>query len=82
MAAESSIYRVQAVDKDMGSGGSVSYVLQVILQCDFMQTMHSCEPGNSKVDLKSFGTCIKAKPPFDHLAIMQEVYFFIVNFIF
>uniref|UniRef100_A0A674MRT6 Cadherin related family member 1 n=1 Tax=Takifugu rubripes TaxID=31033 RepID=A0A674MRT6_TAKRU len=27
-AAESSIYRVQAVDKDMGSGGSVSYILQ------------------------------------------------------
>lgn len=66
----------------MGSGGSVSYVLQVILQCDFMQTMRSCEAGNYKVDLKYFGTCNKAKPPFDHLSIIQEVYFFILSFIF
>ncbi|KAJ4940604.1 hypothetical protein JOQ06_026901 [Pogonophryne albipinna] len=29
-AAGSSIYRVQAVDRDMGSGGSVSYYLQTI----------------------------------------------------
>lgn len=57
----------------MGSGGSVSYVLQVILKCDFMQTMHSCEPVNYKVDLKSFGTCNKAKPSFDDLSIIQEV---------
>lgn len=31
-APGSSIYRVQAVDKDMGSGGSVSFYLQVTLQ--------------------------------------------------
>uniref|UniRef100_H3CBH9 Cadherin-related family member 1 n=1 Tax=Tetraodon nigroviridis TaxID=99883 RepID=H3CBH9_TETNG len=30
-AAGSSIYRVQAVDRDMGSGGSVSYFLQVVV---------------------------------------------------
>lgn len=63
----------------MGSGGSVSYVLQVILQCDFMQTMHSCEPGNSKVDLKSFGTCNKANSPFNHLLIIQNVYSFLIS---
>lgn len=31
-APGSSIYKVQAVDKDMGSGGSVSYYLQVNVQ--------------------------------------------------
>uniref|UniRef100_A0A4W6F2H8 Photoreceptor cadherin n=1 Tax=Lates calcarifer TaxID=8187 RepID=A0A4W6F2H8_LATCA len=34
-APGSSIYRVQAVDKDMGSGGSVSYYLQVTLHIPF-----------------------------------------------
>lgn len=56
----------------MGSGGSVSYVLQVILQCDFMQTVHSCEPGNLLARV--------IKPPFDHLSIIQEVSFLKVLF--
>lgn len=63
----------------MGSGGSVSYVLQVILQRHFMQMMHSCESGIYKVDLKSFGTCDITKPPFDDLSAIQEVYSFLFS---
>uniref|UniRef100_A0A671Y0G0 Photoreceptor cadherin n=1 Tax=Sparus aurata TaxID=8175 RepID=A0A671Y0G0_SPAAU len=47
-APGSSIYRVQAVDKDMGSGGSVSYYLQHHLICSNSACLLFAQDGGGK----------------------------------